>query len=147
MSETTIAAATPAASPSHALPVNVAAAAAAKAPVSILPSRPMSTTPDRSDHKPARHARMSGTPSRMPEAKTTMKASKSSIACPSDWRRRSAPREQGGDGTAEHVLESAREQHDEALNDDDHVAADLRLLESELGAALIQYPEQDGGED
>ena len=46
-------------------------AAPAKAPVSILPSRPMSTTPERSDHRPAKQARISGTPSRMPEPKMT----------------------------------------------------------------------------
>ena len=37
-----------------------AAAAAAKAAASILPSSPMSTTPERSDHSPARQARSSG---------------------------------------------------------------------------------------
>ena len=41
------------------------------------------------------------------------------------------------------MFERAGEQHDEALNDDDHVAADLRLVERELGAALIEHAEQD----
>src|SRR5271166_1024727 len=105
MSEKTTAAATPANSPSQTLPVNVAAAAEAKAPTRILPSSPMSTTPERSDQRPARQARISGTPSRIPEAKTTMNALKRSIALkPSDWRLRRAPREQGGDRLAEHVL-------------------------------------------
>ena len=61
------------------LPVKVATAAEPKAPTRILPSSPMSTTPERSDHRPARQARMSGMASRMPEAKTTMKASNHSM--------------------------------------------------------------------
>ena len=61
------------------LPVKVAAAAEANAPTRILPSSPMSTIPDRSDHKPARQARMSGMARRMPEANTTRKASNHSI--------------------------------------------------------------------
>ena len=79
MSEKTTAAATPASTPSHTLPVKVAAAAEANAPTRILPSSPMSTTPERSDHRPARQARMSGMARRMPEAKTTMKASNQSM--------------------------------------------------------------------
>ena len=79
MSETTIVAATPASSPSHMLPVKVATAAEPNAPTSILPSSPMSTMPERSDQRPARQARMSGMASRMPEAKTTMKASNHSM--------------------------------------------------------------------
>src|ERR1700722_1380574 len=126
MSENTTAAATPPRSPSQTLPVKVAAAAEANAPTKILPSRPMSTTPERSDQRPAKQARMSGTASRMPEAKTTMKAlNHSMLARPSDGRLRRAPREQGRDGAPEHVLERACEQNDESLDHDDHVAADL----------------------
>src|ERR1700684_3895272 len=117
MSEKTMAAATPANSPSHTLPVNVAAAAEANAPTRILPSSPMSTMPERSDQRPAKQARMSGTARRMPEAKTTIKASNHSMAYrPSDGRLRRAPREQSRDGTAEHVLERAGEPYDEALD-------------------------------
>ena len=58
-----------------------------------------------------------------------------------------AARQQHRDRTAEHVLERAGEQHHQALDDDDHVAADLRLLERELGAALIEHAEQDRGEN
>src|SRR5271163_668827 len=148
MSETTIVAATPPSSPSQTLPVKVATAAEPNAPTRILPSRPMSTTPERSDHRPARQARINGVPSRMPEAKTTMNALKRSIVLrPSDRRRGGAPRQQHGDRTAEHVLERAREQDHQALDDDDHVAADLGLLERELGAALVENAEQDRGEN
>ena len=74
MSEKTTVEAMPTASPAQTLPVNVAPERRAEGADEILPSRPMSTTPDRSDHSPARQARMSGTASRIPEAKTTMKA-------------------------------------------------------------------------
>src|ERR1700733_8489867 len=148
MSENTMAAATPAKSPSHTLPVNVAAAAEANAPTRILPSSPMSTMPERSDQRPAKQARMSGTARRMPEAKTTTKASNHSMAYrPSDGRLRRAPRKQGRDGTAEHVLERAGEQHNEALDHDDHVAADLGHVDRERLAALIEDAEQDSGQD
>ena len=48
---------------------------------------------------------------------------------PSDRRRSGAARQQRRDGAAEHMLERAGEQHDEALDHHDHVAADLRLVE------------------
>src|SRR3984885_12766638 len=148
MSEKTTAAAAPAKRPSHTLPVNVAAAAEANAPTRILPSSPMSTMPERSDQRPAKQARMSGTARRMPEAKTTTKASNHSMAYrPSDGRLRRAPCEQCRDGTAEHVLERAGEQHDEALDHDDHVAADLGHIDRERLTALIEDAEQDRGQD
>src|SRR5579871_1521002 len=90
----------PASSPSQTLPVKVATTADPKAPTRILPSSPMSTTPERSDHSPARQARINGVPSLMPEAKTTMNALKRSIAAaPSDRRGGGAPREQHRDRT------------------------------------------------
>src|SRR3984957_14988684 len=148
MSEKTTAAATPATSPSHTLPVNVAAAAEANAPTRILPSRPMSTIPERSDQRPAKQARMSGTARRMPEAKTTMKAlNHSMLASPSDGRLCRASREQSRDGAAEHVLQRAGEQHHEALDHDDHVAADLGHVDRERLPTLIEDAEQDRGED
>lgn len=54
----------PAPSPSQAEPVTAAAAPAAKAAPSILPSRPMSKTPERSEYRPARAASSSGVDSR-----------------------------------------------------------------------------------
>ena len=49
---------------------------------------------------------------------------------------------------AKHVLQRAGKKDHEALDDDDHVARDGRHLEGYLGAALIQYAEQDrGGND
>jgi hypothetical protein len=47
------------------------------------------------------------------------------------------------DRAAEHVLQRAGEQDHQALDDDDHVAADRRHLEGELGAALVEHAEQD----
>src|SRR3984957_2899518 len=148
MSEKTTAAATPANRPSHTLPVNVAAAAEANAPTRILPSSPMSTMPERSDQRPAKEARMSGTARRMPEAKTTTKAlNHSMLARLSDGRLCRPPREQSRDRAAEHVLERAGEQHDQALDHDNHVAADLGHIDREGLAALIEDAEQDRGED
>src|SRR5580693_431289 len=139
MSEKTTAAATPPRSPSHTLPVKVAAAAEANAPTKILPSSPMSTTPERSDQRPAKQARMSGTASRMPEAKTTTKASNHyMLASQSDGRLRRAPREQRRDRTPEHVLERTGEKDHQALDDDDHVAANLRHIDRKRLAALIE---------
>ncbi len=72
----------PAPSPASALPVTSAATAAAKAAASILPSRPMSTTPARSDQRPARQAQMSGVASRTDEASTCRTVSSASIRPP-----------------------------------------------------------------
>src|SRR6478752_5412859 len=107
----------------------------------------MSTMPDRSDQRPARQARMSGIASRMPEAKTTMKALNHSMRRPSDRRPGCAPGEQGRDRAPEHVLERAGEQHDQPLDHDDHVATDLGHVDRERLAALIEDAEQDRGED
>ena len=41
------------------------------------------------------------------------------------------------------MLERAGEQHHEALDDDDHVTANLRLVEGEFVAALIEDAKQD----
>src|ERR1700678_2682763 len=107
----------------------------------------MSTTPERSDQRPARQARINGTPRRMPEPKIWMKVSNISMPRPSDrWLGRAAG-QQHRDGAAEHVLQRAGKQHDEALDDDDHVPADLRLVECEFGAALVEHADQDRGEN
>ena len=47
------------------------------------------------------------------------------------------------DRRPEHVLQRAGEQDDQPLDDDDHVARDVRHLEGELGAALVEHAEQD----
>ena len=43
------------------------------------------------------------------------------------------------------MLQRAGEQDDQPLDDDDHVARDVRHLEGELGAALVEHAEQDRG--
>ena len=78
----------------------------------------------------------------------TMAASKVSIALTPARRQARRPaaqqsRQHARQRPAEHMFERAGEQHDEALDDDDHVAADLRLVEGEFGAALIEHAEQD----
>src|SRR5438093_611402 len=69
-------AAIPAASPAHAEPVTAAVAAAANAAASILPSRPMSTMPDRSAKSP-------------PSAASTRGAAPRAVAAASSARSRS----------------------------------------------------------
>src|SRR3954464_12554408 len=63
-----IPAAMAAASPIHGLPETRVTEAAAKAPASIIPSRPMLITPDRSENSPPIAARMSGVGSRTVDA-------------------------------------------------------------------------------
>jgi hypothetical protein len=58
----------PAARPRSAEPVTAAQAAAAKAAPSILPSRPMSTTPERSANRPASAASTKGVARRSVES-------------------------------------------------------------------------------
>src|SRR5262245_34493536 len=68
----------PAASPVHADPVTAAVAAAANAAASIFPSRPMSTTPDRSAKRPPRAARTSGAAPRTVAAARSARSRKAS---------------------------------------------------------------------
>ena len=115
----------PAKSPSQAEPVTGATAAAAKAPTSILPSSPMSKMPARSENRPARQARSSGVdePDRRRRAATmSVEAIQSRVrhAAAAEPRRGAKQRCDRG---AEHVLQRAGEQDDQALDDDDHVAA------------------------
>ena len=67
-------------------------AADAKAATSILPSRPMSKMPARSDHRPARHAKMSGTDSlRLDDRISAATATASPIRATPRPARRRAP--------------------------------------------------------
>ena len=59
-------------SPIHAEPKTAEAEAATKAAISILPSRPISTMPARSDQRPAMQARISGTLMRIVEARSSI---------------------------------------------------------------------------
>jgi hypothetical protein len=52
------------------------------------------------------------------------------------WRRQPQP-------GPEHVLQRAGKQDHQALDDDDHVAADMGHHEGDLGAALVEHAEQD----
>ena len=53
------------------------------------------------------------------------------------------PQEGALDRHAHQVLERAGEEDDQRLDDDDHLAADLRHLEGELGPALVEDAEED----
>ena len=79
-SENSTEAAMPAASPAQAEPVAKAVTAAAKAAMSILPSSPISTTPARSDQRPAMAAQISGIDSRMVESRMTAMVASHSIS-------------------------------------------------------------------
>ena len=136
----------PAPRPSQAEPVTAAVAAAAKAAPSILPSRPMSTTPERSANRPASAASTRGVASRMVEfgEQQDLEEQRVHQATAPAGRR---PREQRLETRPEHVLERAGEQDHQPLDHHDQVAAERRHVERQLGAALIERAEQQRGED
>ena len=78
-SASAMAAAMPAASPIHAEPVTAAVAAAANAEASILPSSPMSTTPDRSAKSPPSAARTRGAAPRIVAATRSARRTSASL--------------------------------------------------------------------
>jgi len=47
---------------------------------------------------------------------------------------------------AHEVLERAGEEDDQRLDNDDHVATDLRHIEGEFGATLVKDAEKDRGQ-
>ena len=121
----------------------IGAGGAAKAATSILPSRPISTTPERSDQRPARQAASSGIESRRAESRIVTRVPRSMAhALASFWRAKQMRHE-----AAEQPVERAREQDDDAADHHHHVAGDRRLLEGELGAALIEDAEQERRQD
>ena len=111
----------PAPRPSQAEPVTAAVAAAAKAAPSILPSSAMSTTPERSENRPASAARTSGVdqadgrgrPAARKESHVGVHQAASAGGAPAEQRLELRP---------EHVLERAAEQDHQALDDHDHLA-------------------------
>src|SRR5918993_5555932 len=133
----------PAASPIQAESVAAAAAAAAKAATSILPSRPISTTPERSDHRPARQAARSGIESRRAESKIVRIKPRSMASGPCQL----PAHQHAGHSAPEQSVERAGEQDDDASDHHHHVAGDVRLLEGQFRAALIENAEQEGRQD
>src|SRR5687767_1254363 len=129
----------------HGEPVTTAKQAAAKAVASILPSRPISMVPERSENTPAMAQNTSGVAIRnVADRIESAWSQKSSIS--GRLRQDRAPiehRVDPRDPRPVHVGERAREQDDEALHRDDHVARDGRNLERQLRAALIERAEQD----
>src|SRR5512140_3549798 len=132
--ETTIAAARP----SQTEPVIAATAPAAKAAPNILPSRPISTMPARSQKSPPSAARTSGVAWRkvaassetawMRRSSLISALSTRSAAC---GRGQGGGRQQPGERAADETLERAAEQDDQPLDDDDELALQLRHLEGE----------------
>src|SRR5262245_54702494 len=150
---TRTAAAMPAPRPAQAEPLTAAVAAAAKAEASILPSSPMSTTPERSEKRPPRDARTRGVAPRTVAAASSATSSAKSLMVqdgevPRTARRRSCRgAEQRCEGAAQHLLERAADQDDEPLDDDDDVAGQRRHIERQLRPALVQRAEQHGGQE
>ena len=113
----------PASTPSQALSVVWATAAAAKAAPSILPSRAMSTTPLRSQNSPAMAASTSGAASRIVLSSISRSWKDDARPASGRHRRRARPaREQRLELRPEHVLQRTGEQDDQALDDHDQVA-------------------------
>ena len=137
----------PAPRPSQAEPVTAAVAAAAKAAPSILPSRPMSTTPERSANRPASAASTRGVARRMVESASSRTWRNSASIRPTRAPLGRRPREQRLETRPEHVLERAGEQDHQPLDHHHQVAAECRHVERQLGAALIERAEQQRGED
>src|SRR5262245_22080979 len=133
-----IEAAMPAASPSHADPVTYAVAAAANAETSILPSSPMSTTPDRSAKSPPRAASTSGAaPRTVAAARSERRTAVSAIEGRRTYRpHRAVPRAaRGGD-----EQEVARPPQDEPMPHPTRDETGLAALESEgpLSGRFVQ---------
>src|SRR5215468_218540 len=144
---TSTAAAIPAARPAHAEPVTAAVAAAANAETSILPSSPMSTIPERSAKSPPSAASTSGAAPRAVAAASSARTRMLSLIRPSSAPgARDRPAEERVERRAQRVLERAAYQNDEPLDHHDHVARELRHVERELRAALIERAEQHRGD-
>src|SRR6185436_8736547 len=151
-SPTSTDAAIPAPRPAQAEPVTAAVAAAAKAEASILPSSPMSTTPDRSENKPPSAASTSGAaPRTVAAARRATSTPASLIDRARSWpwllRRVGGPPEQRSDRAAKPVLEGSADENDQPLDDHDDVARQRRHVERQLRPALVQRAEQDRRED
>src|SRR3990167_597106 len=133
------AASTATATPAQAEPVTDAVAAAKKAAISILPSRPTSTMPPFSENSPPMAQSTRGVATRSVDASIRKtKEMASSMSGPvHEQHLQPGPRQ---------VRERPREQDDEALDHHHHLARDGRDLEGQLGAALLQRPEQQGGQ-
>ena len=82
MAESKSEAPTPAKSPNQTDPVVAAIAAERKAAASILPSRPMSKIPARSENNPARQAKSNGVARRRELSKTCKSVRKSIVSIP-----------------------------------------------------------------
>src|SRR5262245_23461840 len=149
---------TAAPSPAHAEPVTAAMAAAAKAEASILPSRPMSTTPARSEQRPPSAASTSGVaPRTVAAASTARRRYPSLIDAPRDRSRLEMREPPGGLGAgpaaeqrferlAQRLLEGATHENDHALDDHDEIAGERRDVERQLRAALVEGAEEHGGQ-
>src|SRR5215217_786147 len=135
----------PARSPSQAEPVMAATAPAAKAAASILPSRPMSKMPARSEYMPARHASSSGVDRRMVASRMERMAARSISALRLGGRHRNGFRlllgrhqhEGAFERGTEQPLHGAGKEDHQSLDDDDHFAGNAGNYELQLLAPLV----------
>ena len=98
----------------------------------------MSTMPERSDQRPARQARISGT--------RQADGGGEDFGIESPWLNLSALKKRAASARPEGIFERTHEQDHQALDHHDHVAVDLRLGEGQFGAALVEQAEQHGGQ-
>src|SRR5262245_23737519 len=140
-------AATPAASPSQAEPVTYAVAAAANAAASILPSSPMSTTPERSAKSPPSAARTRGAaPRTVAAARRERRTAVSAIGARRARRPHRAVARAAGGGDEEEIARPA--QHEPVphpLRDE----TDLPALEAEgpLAGRLVEHDVERAGQE
>src|SRR5262245_58846045 len=128
---------------SQADPVTTATQAAANAAASILPSRPMSMVPERSENMPAMAHNTSGVAMRSVAERIETAWSQRSMS--GGLRQDRAPVQhqvKPRDPRPVHVGKRTGEHDDQALHRHDHVAVDGGNLEREFGAALIERAEQ-----
>src|SRR5258706_15975190 len=115
--------------PAQAEPVNAATAAAAKAPASILPSRPISTIPERSESNPAMAQKISGVERRKVAPRVSSRELRSISRL---LRLGGAPlqqREEVFEPRPGEMHQGTGEEDDEALDHHRHAAGDGRNLE------------------
>src|SRR6516162_1434636 len=110
----------PAASAIHAELQRAATVAAAKALASILPSRPMSMMPERSEKSPARAPRISGVATRKVALRvsTTMATASSTSGVPKDRRAARARREKPFEPGPAELRQRAGKQDHQPLDHD-----------------------------
>src|SRR5471032_1963510 len=132
----------PAATPYQGFCVAKATAAETNAEARILPSRPMSITPERSANRPAMPAKISTGALRTVDTRMLPIWRSSKVMTVSLF-----PFDQGGDGGGVEVFHRAAEQDDQALDEDEGLRRNVLLFQRQVEAALDQRAEQHGRQE